>query len=145
MKFSAVGFTKNEIKFILDVLGNKKAWDASFSYSSTPSKELVIIKTPGADIDKTFGAQKYLHGLSVCDRTKAPTIIYFRKENWDSIPVTSGYNDLALYRVYLILHEFGHAIGYDHAKCPGAGQPAPVMMQQTLGTGKCYPDPWVVK
>jgi hypothetical protein len=47
--------------------------------------------------------------------------------------------------VYLILHEFGHALGHGHEKCEGSGKPAHVMMQQTLGTGLCYPDPWVIK
>lgn len=44
------------------------------------------------------------------------------------------------YRQYVISHEMGHILGYDHTQCPGEGQPAPIMMQQTLGIGKCKPN-----
>lgn len=50
--------------------------------------------------------------------------------------------DLAAYREYLVNHEVGHRLGRNHVGCPGAGQPAPVMMQQTYGVGVCTPNPW---
>ena len=43
------------------------------------------------------------------------------------------------YRQYMVSHEMGHILGYDHVKCPGKGEPAPIMMQQTLGIGQCKP------
>jgi hypothetical protein len=46
---------------------------------------------------------------------------------------------LLRYRQYMVTHEMGHSLGYEHVKCPGSG-PAPVMMQQTLGIGKCFPN-----
>ena len=44
------------------------------------------------------------------------------------------------YRQYMVSHEMGHILGHDHAKCGGVGQPAPIMMQQTLGIGECSPN-----
>ncbi len=47
---------------------------------------------------------------------------------------------LKAYRQYMVTHEMGHILGYDHVKCPGKGEPAPLMMQQTLGIGDCSPN-----
>jgi len=44
------------------------------------------------------------------------------------------------YRQYLVSHEIGHILGYEHEECPCVGCKAPVMMQQTLGIGKCIPN-----
>jgi Protein of unknown function (DUF3152) len=56
--------------------------------------------------------------------------------------------DLNAYRIYLINHEDGHALGHQHAHQCLPGGLAPVMMQQTLGlrsaaTHKmCQANPW---
>lgn len=50
--------------------------------------------------------------------------------------------DLAAYRVYLINHEVGHGLGHAHTNCAGAGRPAGIMVQQTLGLGGCTAWPW---
>lgn len=144
-EFSTENFTNNEIHFIARVLNHPRSWGVPFYYNKFTQK-IVAKKVPGNEIDKLMGGNKHLHGLSVCDSTNPNKIvIYFRKENWDEIPSTSGYTRLDMYRIYLILHEFGHALGHGHNKCTGKDDPAPVMMQQTLGTGKCFPDPWVIK
>lgn len=56
--------------------------------------------------------------------------------------------DLQAYRIYMINHEDGHALGHRHAHQCLPGNLAPVMMQQTFGlksatTGKnCEANPW---
>jgi len=49
---------------------------------------------------------------------------------------------LEAYRQYMVNHETGHRLGYAHQLCPGAGQPAPVMQQQTLGLHGCTAYAW---
>jgi hypothetical protein len=61
---------------------------------------------------------------------------------------TAYVGDLAAYRVYMINHEDGHAMGHLHAHQCLPGGLAPVMMQQTFGlrsaaSGKmCGANPW---
>ena len=56
--------------------------------------------------------------------------------------------DIEAYRIYMINHEDGHALGHEHAHECLPGGLAPVMMQQTIGlrdaqTGKmCEANPW---
>jgi hypothetical protein len=56
--------------------------------------------------------------------------------------------DLNAYRIYMINHEDGHAMGHQHAHQCLPGGLAPVMMQQTFGlksadTGaNCGANPW---
>jgi hypothetical protein len=46
------------------------------------------------------------------------------------------------YRRYVVLHELGHWLQQGHVDCPGQGQPAPVMLQQSISLAGCTANPW---
>lgn len=51
--------------------------------------------------------------------------------------------NIETYRLLIINHETGHRLGfYDNPTCPGAGQPAPVMMQQSIDLKGCVFNEW---
>jgi len=60
---------------------------------------------------------------------------------WTQGATTWG-DDVVGYRRYLVNHELGHYLGSGHVRCPAAGRPAPVMLQQTLGLQGCTANAW---
>lgn len=55
---------------------------------------------------------------------------------------SQAWKDDARYRQYLVNHEVGHVLGHPHDQCAGKGKRATVMVQQTLSTQGCRPQPW---
>lgn len=81
--------------------------------------------------------------LSCCDTVKKTVLInYYRWQN-GSNNNNEHHNSLDDYRIYVINHEVGHALGRGHTKCnPKKCEKVPVMMQQTLSIGTCKKNVW---
>lgn len=124
-----------------DILQDERSWtgkqNVQFDFVGSQAHDLVIRVLTPATTDQRCLPLKTLGRVS-CSQGSAVNLNGLR---WvHGVPDYQG--DLDGYRTYLINHEVGHYLGYGHVSCPGPGQPAPVMMQQTKGLLGCTRNPW---
>lgn len=82
-----------------------------------------------------------------CDSTYSCTVgrnVIINETRWltASPPWNAAGGSLADYRHMVLNHETGHWLGFGHAFCGGAGQPAPVMQQQSISLQGCRFNAW---
>lgn len=129
---------------ISDILCDVRGWRQYghlFTWSSSP--DFVIKFASSEYIRERFGS-----GLSLYH--PASRTIFINELNWNGGSQMSIENGMTLddYRVYLVNHEVGHALGYGHVQqCPTylKGNPGPVMMQMSRGLdwiSPCKPNSW---
>jgi hypothetical protein len=82
-----------------------------------------------------------------CDSTwscRAGRYVVINQSRW--LHASAAWNEaglpLRLYRDMVVDHETGHWLGHPHKGCGGAGQLAPLMMQQSKGLHGCRFNPW---
>jgi hypothetical protein len=104
--------------------------DADFTvYLASPATAEAICKEGDLEIDEYTNCRL------------SPGKVVINSARW--LTAVPGYGaSLDVYRGYAINHEVGHQLGYGHELCPGPGQPAPVMQQQTLGLHGCTANAW---
>lgn len=84
---------------------------------------------------------------SGCDSTYSCRVgraVIINQDRWvGGSPAWAGVGgDLTSYRQMVINHETGHWLGHGHRFCSGAGQPAPLMQQQSIDMQGCAPNAW---
>ncbi|HEY7704752.1 MAG TPA: DUF3152 domain-containing protein [Acidimicrobiia bacterium] len=125
--------------YVNQVLQDARGWiRAGFSFARTDASgaDLVVALASPPTVDSRCAPLKTNGWLSCWDGSRAMLNVV----RWaEGIP---AYDDLWAYRTYLINHEVGHGLGYGHQDCPGPGEVAPLMMQQTIGLEGCTPNPW---
>lgn len=113
-------------------LDDPDGWAQFYRFVEGPNGKHIRLSSPRAI--KAEGCKN--DGLSCA--ILGGTDIWLNADRWMRGAAPSRLS-LEMYRQYVVSHEMGHSLGYDHVKCPGSG-PAPVMMQQTLGIGHCTPN-----
>ncbi|MDB5177781.1 MAG: rane protein [Candidatus Saccharibacteria bacterium] len=75
---------------------------------------------------------------------RAGRYVIINQDRWTG--ATPSWNNaggsLRDYRHMVVNHETGHWLGHDHQSCGGAGQPAPVMQQQSIDLQGCGFNAW---
>lgn len=132
-------------EFVLRTLNDERSWpgtmSVSFARTDTDPDFRVLLATPetvDAECDPLPTGGEYS-----CATGSAAVLNAMR---WTEAvePYQEPGASLTDYRRYLVNHEVGHLLGHDHVECPEAGEPAPVMQQQSISLGECEPNGWVV-
>ncbi|WP_267714819.1 DUF3152 domain-containing protein [Streptomyces sp. CoH17] len=128
---------------IAEVLADRRGWTRdgtnSFRLVSSGSYDFVVkIATPGT-VDKICGAAGLLTRGEVNCSVGTDVVVNLKRWVLGS-PEFDG--PIHEYRALIVNHEVGHRIGHGHETCPGAGRPAPAMMQQIKGLKGCVANAW---
>jgi hypothetical protein len=126
---------------IKSTLEDKRGWslDGQVSFSQSSSGCNMRIWLVAADQMPSFGA--------ICDTTWSCTVspnVVINYDRWSGASPSwnAAGGSLDDYRSMVINHEVGHWLGFGHKSCPGSGQPAPVMQQQSIDLQGCTFNPW---
>jgi len=130
---------------VMDTLNDERGWghDGSVAFARTAG--------PDADFHLTLASPATTDALCAPVPTRGEVscgrigYAVLNAQRWaeGAEPFLDAGGDVGEYRRYLVNHEVGHVLGNGHVPCPGPGQLAPVMLQQTLRLDGCTPNGWV--
>ncbi len=128
-------------------LGDGRSWTAGGEFrlqrvpANVPAEFTIYLATRQTSTRMCADGGLDTGGYTSC---RTPGHVIINLDRWTtSVPdYQKAGIPLDTYRTYLINHETGHQFGHGHELCPGAGQPAPVMQQQTFGLHGCTANPW---
>jgi hypothetical protein len=125
---------------VMATLNDPRGWgaDGSLSFARTDGDaELRVILASPTTVDDLCAPLDT--GGEVSCGTNGRAVLNLRR--W--VLATQEYAaDKTAYRQYLVNHEVGHLLGHRHERCPGPGQRAPLMQQQSYRAAPCTPNPW---
>jgi hypothetical protein len=152
---SARPFTHHEIQFFLRVINDSRSWPKraewtqSLNLSDGADWHVVLEKDSYIShwIETQYGLRDTEKGLSVTFMDLKPRLTAFSFENWQRVPgPLQGLYSRNDYRHYVINHELGHVLGYDHPVRPleltNQAMEAPIMLQHTRGIANFRKNIW---
>jgi hypothetical protein len=131
-------------QLIASVYANPRGWSldgqVTFQHASSGCNFTVWLSssaqmhTFGAICDSTWDCNIGTNVVANFDRWEHGT------SSWNAVHPGGAITD---YRTMLINHETGHQLGfYDSYTCGGKGQPAPIMLQQSIDLKGCIFNIW---
>jgi hypothetical protein len=126
--------------FVLATLNDPRSWglNGRMTFARTDgAAEIRIVLASASTVDKLC-APVDTQGVLSCGHDGMAALNFTR---WAEGAATYG-ADRTGYRQYLVNNEVGLLLGHPHVECPGPGQQAPVMQQQTVAVEPCAPNAW---
>jgi hypothetical protein len=129
--------------FVMRVLNDERGWghDGSVAFSRTdgPTDISVVLASP--DLTDELCLPLRTGGEYSCGRN-ARAVLNIERWSDGAAPFLGGGGNITEYRQYLVNHEVGHLLGHPHTGCEVPGEPAPIMLQQTMRLEGCLPNAW---
>ena len=124
---------------VMAVLNDPRGWggDGSVSFARTDGDAEIRVVLASPETVDVLCAPLQTVGRYSCGRAGRAVLNYDRWVN-----AAPEFADRTVYRQYLVNHEVGHLLGQPHVQCPGPGEVAPIMQQQTVGVAPCVPNGW---
>jgi hypothetical protein len=126
--------------FVLATLNDPRSWglNGRMTFARTDgAAEIRVVLASAATVDKLC-APVDTKGVLSCGHDGMAALNFTR---WAEGAATYA-ADRTGYRQYLVNNEVGLLLGHPHVECPGPGQQAPVMQQQTVAVEPCTPNAW---
>lgn len=126
---------------IAKILADSRGWGGDgrivFVPSTPKEAHLRFLIAKPANVDRMCRPLRTLGYLS-CRRGRR---VILNSDRWEKA-IHHWDRSVAEYRAYLVNHETGHYLGFQHVGCRGRGAMAPVMMQQTKSRRGCIGNGW---